>query len=135
MTIQQREMNLMTITEVSKRYELTTDTIRYYERIGLIPRVNRNKSGIRDFTEEDCRWVEFIKCRRGAGLSIEILTEYVNLFQEGSSTVKARKELLIEQRNQLADRIREMQETLDRLDRKIDGYEELFLTKEEDLKI
>lgn len=135
MTIQQREMNLMTITEVSKRYELTADTIRYYERIGLIPRVNRNKSGIRDFTEEDCRWVEFIKCMRGAGLSIEILTEYVNLFQEGSSTVKARKELLIEQRNQLADRIREMQETLDRLDRKIDGYEELFLTKEEDLKI
>lgn len=135
MTIQQREMNLMTITEVSKRYELTTDTIRYYERIGLIPHVNRNKSGIRDFTEEDCRWVEFIKCMRGAGLSIEILTEYVNLFQEGSSTVKARKELLIEQRNQLADRIREMQETLDRLDRKIDGYEELFLTKEEDLKI
>ena len=124
----------MTITEVSKRYELTADTIRYYERIGLIPRVNRNKSGIRDFTEEDCRWVEFIKCMRGAGLSIEILTEYVNLFQEGSSTVKARKELLIEQRNQLADRIREMQETLDRLDRKIDGYEEIFLTKEEDLK-
>ncbi len=51
----------MTITEVSKRYELNADTIRYYERIGLIPRVNRNKSGIRDFTEEDCRWVEFIK--------------------------------------------------------------------------
>ena len=124
----------MTITEVSKRYELTADTIRYYERIGLIPRVNRNKSGIRDFTEEDCRWVEFIKCMRGAGLSIEILTEYVNLFQEGSSTIKARKELLIEQRNQLADRIREMQETLDRLDIKIDGYEEIFLTKEEDLK-
>ena len=134
MTIQQREMNLMTITEVSKRYELNADTIRYYERIGLIPRVNRNKSGIRDFTEEDCRWVEFIKCMRGAGLSIEILTEYVNLFQEGSSIVKARKELLIEQRNQLADRIREMQETLDRLDIKIDGYEEIFLTKEEDLK-
>ena len=124
----------MTITEVSKRYELNADTIRYYERIGLIPRVNRNKSGIRDFTEEDCRWVEFIKWMRGAGLSIERLTEYVNLFQEGSSTVKARKELLIEQRNQLADRIREMQETLDRLDRKIDGYEEIFLTKEEDLK-
>ena len=61
MTIQQREMNLMTITEVSKRYELNADTIRYYERIGLIPRVNRNKSGIRDFTEEDCRWVECIK--------------------------------------------------------------------------
>ena len=124
----------MPITEVSKRYELNAATIRYYERIGLITRVNWNKSGIRDFTEEDCRWVEFIKWMRGAGLSIEILTEYVILFQEGSSTVKARKELLIEQRNQLADRIRVMQETLDRLDRKIDGYEEIFLTKEEDLK-
>ena len=61
MTIQHRAMNLMTITEVSKRYELNADTIRYYERIGLIQRVNRNKSVIRDFTEEDCRWVEFIK--------------------------------------------------------------------------
>ena len=69
----------MTITEVSKRYELNADTIRYYERIGLIPRVNRNKSGIRDFTEEDCRWVEFIKWMRGAGLSIEIPVSYTHL--------------------------------------------------------
>ena len=77
----------MTITEVSKRYDLSADTLRYYERIGLIPPVNRNKSGIRDFTEEDCKWVEFIKCMRGAGLSIEVLTEYVQLFQQGNSTI------------------------------------------------
>ena len=124
----------MTITEVSRKYNLTADTLRYYERIGLIPPVSRNNSGVRYFTEEDCNWVQFIKCMRGAGLSIEVLIEYVKMFQEGNSTVKARKELLLEQRYQLADRIREMQETLDRLDRKIDGYEEIFLTKEEDLK-
>lgn len=47
----------MTISEVSKKYELSADTLRYYERIGLIPPVNRNKSGIRSFTEEDCEWV------------------------------------------------------------------------------
>lgn len=123
----------MTITEVSRKYNLTADTLRYYERIGLIPPVNRNNSGVRDFTEEDCNWVQFIKCMRGAGLSIEVLIEYVKMFQEGNSTVKARKELLIEQRNQLADRIREMQETLDRLDKKIDGYEERVLRKEKDL--
>lgn len=123
----------MTITEVSRKYNLTADTLRYYERIGLIPPVNRNNSGVRYFTEEDCNWVQFIKCMRGAGLSIEVLIEYVKMFQEGNSTVKARKELLIEQRNQLADRIREMQETLDRLDKKIDGYEERVLRKEKDL--
>ena len=72
----------MTITEVSKKYDLSQDTLRYYERIGLIPTVNRNKSGIRDYTDEDCKWVEFIKCMRGAGLPIEVLIEYVALFQE-----------------------------------------------------
>ena len=123
----------MTITEVSRKYNLTADTLRYYERIGLIPPVNRNNSGVRDFTEEDCNWVQFIKCMRGAGLSIEVLIEYVKMFQEGNSTIKARKELLIEQRNHLADKIKEMQETLDRLDKKIDGYEELVLIKEQEL--
>ncbi|MBM6838968.1 MerR family transcriptional regulator [Clostridium saudiense] len=123
----------MTITEVSRKYNLTADTLRYYERIGLLPPVNRSNSGIRDFTEEDCNWVQFIKCMRGAGLSIEVLIEYVKMFQEGDSTIKARKELLIEQRNQLADRIEEMKETLDRLDKKIDGYEERVLKKEKEL--
>ncbi len=56
------------------------------------------------------------------------------MFQEGNSTINARKEILIEQRNQLADRIKEMQSTLDRLDKKIDGYEEKMLAKEEELK-
>lgn len=123
----------MTITEVSKKYNLTADTLRYYERIGLIPPINRNSSGVRDFTEEDCKWVQFIKCMRSAGLSIEVLIEYVRMFQEGNSTIKARKALLIEQRNSLADRISQMQETLDRLDKKIDGYEERFIKKERQL--
>ena len=124
----------MTITEVSQKYGITPDTLRYYERIGLIPPVNRNASGIRDYTEEDCNWVQFIKCMRGAGLSIEVLVEYVNMFQKGNSTIKARKDLLIEQRSQLAEKIKEMQQTLERLDKKIDGYEERVLVKEEQLK-
>lgn len=113
----------MTITEVSTKFDLSQDTIRYYERIGLLPRVNRNKSGIRDFTEEDCRWVEFIKCMRGAGLPIEVLIEYVGLFQQGDQTSGARKELLIEQRKQLVIRMEEMEKTMKRLDYKIARYE------------
>lgn len=124
----------MTISEVSRKYDLTADTLRYYERIGLIPTVNRNSSGIRDYTIEDCNWVQFIKCMRRAGLSIEALIDYVAMFQEGNSTIKERKKLLIEQRELLAERIVEMQETLGRLDNKIDGYEERMIVKEEELK-
>ncbi|WP_294376099.1 MerR family transcriptional regulator [uncultured Clostridium sp.] len=115
----------MTISEVSKKYNLTADTIRYYERIGLIPPVHRNGSGNRDFLEEDCNWLEFIKCMRGAGLSIEVLIDYVTMFQQGNSTTQARKNLLIEQRDLLAGRIEEMQATLKRLDRKIERYDEI----------
>lgn len=124
----------MMIAEVSQRYDITADTLRYYERVGLIPPVNRNANGIRNYTEEDCNWVEFIKCMRSAGLSIEVLVEYVSMFQRGNSTIKARKELLMEQRRHLEERINEMKETLKRLDRKIDGYEERVLMKEEQLK-
>ncbi|MDF2906898.1 MAG: transcriptional regulator, MerR family [Herbinix sp.] len=124
----------MTIAEVSKKYDLSADTLRYYERIGLLPTVNKNSSGNRDYTEEDCRWVQFIKCMRSAGLSIEILIEYVSLFQQGNSTIGARKELLIEQRKQIFEKMEELQNTLSYLDKKIDGYEDRMLKYEEKLK-
>ncbi len=125
----------MTIKEVSKKYGLSHDTLRYYEKIGLIPRVNRNASGIRDYTEDDCRWVEFAKCMRSAGLEIKTLIEYLALFQEGDSTLFERKDLLTQQREQLADKIAEMQLTLQRLDGKIKNYDKVILTKERELKI
>lgn len=99
----------MTIAEVSRRYAISADTLRYYERIGLIPPVPRNKSGIRDYDEESCRWIELMKCMRAAGVGIEALIEYVALFQRGDETIDARKALLIEQRNQLIARMEDMQ--------------------------
>lgn len=113
----------MTITEVSRKFDVSQDTIRYYERIGLLPRVNRNKIGIRDFTEEDCGWVEFIRCMRSAGLPIEVLIDYVALFQQGDKTAGARKKLLIEQRKQLMIKMEDMKKTIERLDYKIARYE------------
>ncbi len=124
----------MTIAEVSEKFDLSQDTLRYYERIGLIPRVNRNKSGVRNYTEEDCKWVEFIKCMRNAGLPIEVLIEYVGLFQQGDETIEARKELLIEQRKQLMTRIEDMKKTLERLDYKIARYEQTIVEKEKTLR-
>lgn len=124
----------MTIADVSKKYDLTQDTLRYYERIGLLPGVTRNKSGLRDYSEEDCRWVEFVKCMRGAGLPIEVLIEYVTLFQKGDETVEARKELLVEQRNILQQKLDEITNTINRLDKKIDRYEQTIGAKEKELK-
>jgi len=123
----------MKIAEVSERYEISSDTLRYYERIGLIPPVNRNASGIRDYGEIDIRRVEFIKCMRSAGLPIEALIEYVALVQQGDSTIEARKEILIEQREQLLARMAEMQKTLDIMNRKISMYENAVLKREKEI--
>ena len=123
----------MTIAEVSRQFDITPDTLRYYERIGLIPPVPRTKSGIRDYDQTSCSWIEFIKCMRAAGLQIEALIEYVALFQQGDSTIGARKALLIEQRDQLEERIATMQQTLERLNHKIENYGNC-LTKEPELR-
>lgn len=125
----------MTIAKVAKKYDLTPDTLRYYERIGLIPGVGRTSGSIRDYHEEDCRWIEFIKCMRGAGLPVETLIEYVRLFQTGDATIQARKELLMEQRDRLKDRIEEMQSTLERLNAKIKRYGNVIVPIEDELKI
>ena len=113
----------MTITEVSRRYGLSADTLRYYERVGLIPAVHRTPGGIRDYTDEDCSWVEFVKCMRSSGLPVEAVSEYVSLSQQGESTYEARRQLLIEQRRGLEERMAEMQRSLDRLDEKIRRYD------------
>lgn len=123
----------MKIAEVSGQYAISSDTLRYYERIGLIPPVTRNESGIRDYSEIDIRRVEFIKCMRSAGLPIEALIEYVGLVQQGDHTIDARKEILVEQRKQLAARMKEMQKTLDILDHKIEVYENAVLIKEKEI--
>ncbi len=124
----------MTIAEVAKQYGLTPDTLRYYERIGLLLPVRRTQGGIRDYSEADCKQVEYVKCMRAAGVSIETLVEYFVLLRQGTGTIPARKKLLLEQRAQIVAKIAEMNEVLSKLDWKLDGYEERMLKCEEHLK-
>ncbi|MCI8856544.1 MAG: MerR family transcriptional regulator [Clostridiaceae bacterium] len=114
----------MTIAEVSRRFDISPDTLRYYEKIGLLPPVPRTKSGIRDYDEASCGWIELMKCMRAAGVQIEALIQYVELYQKGDETLDARKALLIEQREQLTSRMTDMQHSLDRLNYKISLYEQ-----------
>lgn len=115
----------MTIGEVSEKFDITTDTLRYYERIGLIPPVPRRNNGIRDYDEEACRWVSFVKCMRSAGVQIEALIEYVSLMQANTG-LERRKNILIEQRARLQKQAEHLKSTIERLDYKIENYEKLF---------
>ncbi len=124
----------MTIQEVSRRYGLSADTLRYYERVGLIPPVPRTRGGARDYDGPSLGWVELIKCMRAAGVGIEALSEYCRLFQQGEETVEARKALLVEQRRQLLERMEDMQRSLDRLNEKIENYDQGLARKERELR-
>lgn len=118
----------MTINEVSKKYNVSPDTLRYYERIGVIPEVHRNSGGIRDYTDKDLRWVELALCMRSAGLSIETLVEYQRLYQQGDNTIKARLNLLNEQMEILENQKKQIEETMDRLSYKISRYQNALKT-------
>lgn len=126
----------MTIKEVSEKYDISADTLRYYERIGMIPEVTRNANGIRNYQKSDLGWVELAICMRSAGLPVEALIEYVKLFQQGDSTFAARLQLLQEQREKLEEQKAQLQTAMDKLDYKISRYEKTVetgkLTWEED---
>lgn len=122
----------MTIAEVSRKYDMTADTLRYYERIGLIPPVPRTQGGIRNYDAESCRWIELMKCMRSAGVQIEALIEYAALFRQGEGTVERRREILVEQKAQLLARMAEMQRSLDKLTYKIENYDKILQGKGDD---
>ncbi len=118
----------MTIKEVSEKYNLSQDTLRYYERVGMIPPVTRTSGGIRNYTPEDLGWVELALCMRSAGLPVEAMIEYVKLSQMGDATFAARLQLLQEQKEALLAQRRQIDTTLERLDYKISRYQEAVET-------
>jgi MerR family transcriptional regulator, aldehyde-responsive regulator len=118
----------MTIKEVAEKYGISQDTLRYYERVKVIPEVPRTAGGIRNYQESDLGWVELAICMRGAGLPIEALIEYQRLFQKGDSTIPARLQLLQEQMTALEEQKEQIEKTMNRLAYKISRYEEAVKT-------
>ena len=123
----------MNIKKVSEVTGISADTIRYYERIGLMPRVTRNQSGIRDFTEREIGLLEFVRCFRKAGVSVEALIDYVTLLEEGEGTEEARLAILKEQAENLDARLEELRVACERLAYKIDNYQEVISQREKEL--
>lgn len=113
----------MTIKEVSEKYNISQDTLRYYERIGMIPEISRTPGGIRNYQDSDLGWVELAICMRSAGLPIEALIEYVKLYQQGDATFAARLQLLQEQRENLEEQKTQLEKAINKLKYKISRYE------------
>lgn len=118
----------MTIKEVSEKYNISQDTLRYYERVGMIPPITRTAGGIRDYEEKDCDWIENSICMRNAGVPVEVIIEYVQLFFEGDETIPARLQLLADQKVELMKQKEQIEKMIDRLDYKIGRYEEAVKT-------
>lgn len=118
----------MTIKEVCEKYDITADTLRYYERVGVIPEVTRTSGGIRNYSEEDIKWVENAICMRSAGVLVEMIIEYVRLFQMGDETFEARCELLKSAREKVKAARKKYDDELKRLNYKIAKYEEACRT-------
>lgn len=117
-------MSGMNISEVAAKYDMTAATIRYYEKQGLMPPVTRNAAGVRDFQEEDLNWVEFIKCMKDFGLSIDSLSRYSELYQIGDSTLIERKEILTKEYQKLLKKQEQINRTVAKLEWKLDFYDE-----------
>ena len=120
----------MTIKEVSEKYNISSDTLRYYERIGMIPEVTRTASGIRDYQESDLSWVELGICMRKAGVSVESLIEYVKMCMQGDTTFSARLHLLQEEKEKLEEQRSQLETAMKRLDYKISRYQKAVDTGE-----
>ena len=118
----------MTIKEVCEKYNVTADTLRYYERVGVIPEVRRTAGGIRDYSEEDIKWVETAICFRSARMPIDLLIEYVRLYRKGDQTLRDRLELLIEAKKRILDERKKYDDALAKLDYKISKYDEAVKT-------
>ena len=113
----------MNISEAAKITGLTAATLRYYESEGLIPPVTRKNGGVRDYQQDDLGWIDFIKCMRSAGMSVDSLIEYTTLFRNGTQSDEARKNILIRERDQLLAKQKEISETIERLNGKIKSFE------------
>lgn len=111
-----------TISEVVAFTGLTAHTLRWYERIGLMPHVDRSHTGQRRFTNRDLDWLTFVGKLRLTGMPVAHMVRYAELLREGDDTFEERQELLEATRRDVRTRIAELHDTLAVLDHKIDFY-------------
>lgn len=116
----------MTIREAAAKTNMSTDTLRYYERIGLLPPVPRNAAGIRNYDEYFVNFINFIKKLKASGMSLEHIIDYIRLAEMGDATIQERKNLLAEAKETLLEKINSLQLVAELADYQLRNYENLL---------
>lgn len=106
------------VSEAAKRMNMSPATLRYYDKEGLIPYVKRTPGGARYFTDEDFRWLNLISCLKKAGMSLKDIRGYIDMVQQGESTLDERLAIFLQQRQRILQQIEQLQQTLDVVDYK-----------------
>ena len=115
---------MYSIQDVSNKTGLSTHTLRYYEKEGLISGVERSQGGFRQYTDEDLERLGLIRCLKNTGMSIQEIARFVQLTHEGDHTLEERVELLREHRERVLERMAEMQKHLDKVTWKLNFFTE-----------
>lgn len=113
----------MFIREMAERTGLTDDTLRYYERIGIIPHVPRKRGGVRVYNDSHVQYIAVIQCLKASGMSLEAIQEYMKLARQGEATANARKGLILATKQQLLANIRKMQAAVREADFQLMHYD------------
>lgn len=115
---------LYTIGDAAKKLGVAPSALRYYDKEGLLPHMERSSGGTRMFTEDDLEWFHFIEKLKRSGMPIKEIKHYVDLYLEGDSTLQERRELVYARREAVARELEELQETLDFISYKCWFYDE-----------
>lgn len=124
----------MKISEVSRKFNISIQTLRYYEREGLIPYVHRGPNGIRDYQSSELYWIHYIQALRNAGVSVSSIKDYVKLVQQGSGTRDARKKILLDQKQVLLKQRALIDDALSHMNTKLDIYDSYAIELEENTR-
>lgn len=119
----------MTIEEISQEIGLSADTLRYYEKIGLLPNVPRDNSGKRNYDENFINWIKFIQTLKNSGMSLNDIIEYINLAKCGNNTYQERKNLLIKSKQILLEKMSNLQSMIEKANYQINNYDNILVPK------
>ncbi|SFI75675.1 DNA-binding transcriptional regulator, MerR family [Paenibacillus sp. UNC496MF] len=108
-----------TVKEAAEKADISPYTLRFYEKEGVLPSVERDANGVRLFSEADLEWIETVQALRSTGLSLAEIKRYLALYKGGEATLGQRKEMLTLQRNKVEDQIGKLMKTLERLNYKL----------------
>lgn len=113
-----------TIGQVAKKLGVSTHTLRYYDKEGLLPFIHKTSSGLRVFSEKDLEWLSIIECLKGTGLSLKEIKQFIDWCIEGDATINKRLALFVQQKSKIEQQISLLHKHMEKINFKIAYYKD-----------